>query len=181
MPLPKKLDDDHVAGASTATPPPGPTKKGKKLDDDSGDESDAEDLLGGGGGGGGGGAAQEQAAPAFERGDIVMVTGLTSDAGRKMNGIRGVVSKHETTTGRFVVKLYGVERLTAVREANLIKVDKDTIQGEEDAVSDKVTTTKLIPKLNHLIFRATDLAFKFGINVKTSPHHFFIFYPGLPD
>eukprot|EP00411_Alexandrium_monilatum_P021036 CAMPEP_0175223464 /NCGR_PEP_ID=MMETSP0093-20121207/21347_1 /TAXON_ID=311494 /ORGANISM="Alexandrium monilatum, Strain CCMP3105" /LENGTH=370 /DNA_ID=CAMNT_0016517071 /DNA_START=42 /DNA_END=1154 /DNA_ORIENTATION=+ len=58
----------------------------------------------------------------FEIGDCVEVSGLESEAGRKLNGQVGVISSWNEETGRFDVR-FGLEKEVSLKPSNLKKPD----------------------------------------------------------
>jgi hypothetical protein len=63
---------------------------------------------------------------AFKVGDHVIVNRLGSDAGKKLNGLKGVVRVGRNSEGRYGVKVVRVAEVKGIKEENLTKENLTT-------------------------------------------------------
>merc|ERR1712136_385204 len=79
-------------------------------------------------------AAQAQSENELKPGDKVMVRGLQSEAGLKLNGKTGLITKCLSDTGRFQVEL-GLENVQSLKPDNLMHL------ASAPSTSDHVAST----------------------------------------
>lgn len=84
----------------------------------------------------------EKSSGHFEIGDVVLLVGLKSKAGQRLNGCTGQITQTIEKTNRFGVELHGALGSKSIQAGNLILTDsfKDTQHHESSPVVDLVET-----------------------------------------